>query len=87
MNGSGVGWRGLMAVTGRPSSWWGGLLAARRFARRGWWRRPPFTPRPDPALWGMRMEVAYGRRDARPTPNELRDVLRWMAAMRRWSRR
>lgn len=82
-----IGWRAVTGVLRRPVCWWPAALAARRFARRGWWHRPPFVPRPDDGVWGMRMEVAYGRHDARPSPAEVRDVLRWMGAMRRWGRR
>lgn len=77
----------LAATLTRPTTWPGALVSARRIARRGWWRRPPLLPAPDRRWWAVRMEVAYGRPDATPDPDEVRDVLRWTWRMRRWSRR
>lgn len=82
-----VPWRAIGTVLIHPSCWFGAVLSVRRLARPGWWRRAPLLPVPDGGLWGMRMEVAYGRRDARPDGAEVAEVLRWTSAMRRWSRR
>jgi hypothetical protein len=59
-----------------PSLW--GTAARQLVATspRGWWRRPPFAPRPDPAYLRFRTETAYGP-DARPAPHDLVAYLRW----------
>ena len=60
-------------------------LEATRMAPPGWWRRRPFLPLPDAALWRFRMETAYGGAgDAVPPPEDVRAFLRWCAGMRRW---
>lgn len=49
------------------------------FRRRGWHRRPPFLPLPDPTYLRWRMATAYG--DERAVP-PLEDVVRFA----RWRR-
>jgi hypothetical protein len=53
-------------------------------ARPGWWRRPPFLPRPDPDYLAFRLETMYG--GAGPGPPAGTDVvayLRWCRGYRR----
>jgi hypothetical protein len=76
----------LAALLTRPSAWWG-LLRLARLARRGWWRRPPFLPRPDPALWVWRSQVVYGRVDHLPAREELAGYVDWLGRFGRWARR
>lgn len=58
--------------------------AALALRSRGWWRRPPFLPIPDPAYWKFRMETANGGEgDQAPSPQEVREVVDWSARMRR----
>jgi hypothetical protein len=84
----GAHWAQLaLAVVRRPGAWTGALVALATAARPRWWASWPPWPVPDPDWWAMRMEVAYGRRDARPSADDLVAVLAWMAAMRRWRRR
>jgi hypothetical protein len=48
------------AVARRPSLWAEALRAMPALARRGWWRRAPFLPLPDPAYLAWRIGTAYG---------------------------
>lgn len=72
----------VRAVLVRPDLWWTALGAVRRFAAPGWWRRPPWQPRPVPDLWRFRMITAYGDADARPTPGDAVDYLEWCRELR-----
>ncbi len=65
---------GLMS---RPVLWPTALAAVGRLARPGWWHRRPFLPLPDDRWWGFRMETAYGRTDADPTPADVLAYLQW----------
>lgn len=68
----------LAAVAAHPSLWGAALSQALRLSPRGWWRRWPPRPGPDPGLWRFRMETAYGGSgDATPSGEDLRDYLRW----------
>lgn len=42
--------------------------------RRGWWRRAPFLPLPDPAHMAWRRGTAYGT----DRPTERRDLLAYL---------
>ena len=44
-------------------------------AGRGWWRRPPFLPLPDPAYARFRGVTQYGDPDREPA---IADVLVWL---------
>jgi hypothetical protein len=71
----------VLAVLPHPSLWSTGLRQARRLARPGWWRRPPFVPLPAPDYLRFRMETAYGGAgDQAPTPEDLVTYLRWCRA-------
>lgn len=68
----------LAIVLRHPPLWWVGARQARRLAPRGWWRRPPFLPLPDPDYLRFRLETAYGGAgDQRPEPADLVTYLRW----------
>lgn len=80
-----TGWFGLAArLTGRallnPLVALDLLTLAWAFRRRGWWRRAPFLPLPDPAYLEWRLHTAYG---AEPQLPPMEDVLRFA----RWRRR
>ncbi|HEX4492599.1 MAG TPA: hypothetical protein VH914_15430 [Acidimicrobiia bacterium] len=65
-----------------PSVWG---VAARQLVATSpahWWRRAPFTPRPDAAYVRFRTETAYGP-DARPGRDDLVAYLRWCKAAAR----
>ena len=68
------------AVALRPGLWPVALAQARRFAPRGWWRRPPFLPVPDRDLIRFRAATMYGRPDAPVEPDDLVRWLRWCRA-------
>ncbi len=53
------------------------LGTAWAFRRRGWWRRPPFLPLPDPAYLRWRMYTAYGHEDAVPPADDVIRFARW----------
>ncbi len=50
----------LRHVAIRPALWPTALRQAFRFARPGWWGRPPFLPTPDRATLRFRLETQYG---------------------------
>jgi len=78
------GWvRASLAVARRPSLWPTALRQARRLARRGWWRRPPFLPLPDRAYLRFRLETQYGASDTAPDPQDLVAYLGWCRAQDR----
>ena len=53
----------VAAVAVRPSLWFTALRVGVRMVPRGWWHRPPFLPRPDPAYVGFRAVTQYGDAD------------------------
>jgi hypothetical protein len=53
------------------------VRVAWRFRRRGWYRRFPFLPLPDPTYLRWRMYTAYGAEDAVPPPADVERFARW----------
>ena len=53
------------------------LSAAWRLRRRGWWRRFPYLPVPDPRYWEFRVATATGERDGVLDPQEVVAAARW----------
>ena len=72
-----------LAVAARPSLWAVALRQARRLAPPGWWRRPPFVPRPDRGYLRFRLETQYGDADAPASGADLVAYLRWCRAQDR----
>lgn len=73
--------RAVLAVVVRPSLWWTALRVGLRLAPRGWWRRPPHLPLPDPEYLRFRMVTAYGGEGDTPAdPGDLVTYLRWCKA-------
>jgi hypothetical protein len=66
----------LARVLLRPGLWGVALRQLVATSPPGWWRRAPFTPRPDRAYLRFRAETAYGP-DARPGRDDLVAYLRW----------
>ena len=62
-----------------PSVWGVALRQLAATSPPHWWRRAPFTPRPDGAYVRFRTETAYGP-DARPRAGDLVAYLRWCKA-------
>lgn len=71
--------RAVFAIVGRPGLWPTALRQLVRASRPGWWRRPPFLPRPDPAYLRFRLETQYGS-DGAPAPDDLVTYLEWCRA-------
>jgi hypothetical protein len=75
------GWvAAVVAVAARPVLWPAALRLVVHLAPRGWWRRPPFVPRPDPAYLEFRMVTAFGPEGRTPPAPELVSYLRWLRA-------
>lgn len=74
----------LAAVAFRPALWVTAVVEARRMVPRGWWRRAPFLPVPDPALIAFRAETQYGDPAHRFEPG---DVVLWLKWCRTENRR
>ena len=53
------------------------LRTAWAFRRRGWWRGPPFRPRPDRTYLGWRMYTAYADESAVPPADDVVRFARW----------
>jgi hypothetical protein len=73
------------AVLSRPGLWPTALRQARRLVAPGWWRRPPFLPRPDPEYLRFRLETQYGA-GGRFEPADVVAYLEWCRAMERDTR-
>ncbi len=81
---SATGWgRVALAVAARPWLWPVAAAQVFRLARRGWWRRPPFLPLPDPEYLRFRIQTAYGGSAPELDRVEVDDVLTYL----RWCRR
>ena len=52
-------------------------------APRGWWRRPPFLPRPAEGWMAFRAETLEGSGGSGPSASEFAEFLRWARAERR----
>jgi len=76
-----TGWlaRAALALARRPGLWLTALTQLLRLAPRGWWRRRPFLPLPDPAYLRFRLQTQYG--DDRPAePGDVITYLHWCRA-------
>lgn len=71
-----------LAVAVRPWLWATALGAVFAFARRGWWRRPPFLPLPDPEVVAWRVTTAYGQSDMTLVEDDLVSYLHWRRRVR-----
>jgi hypothetical protein len=69
------------AVARRPRLWGAAARQAWRLAPKGWWRRRPFLPMPDPAYLRFRLETQYG--DAGRSANAA-DVVAYLDWCRRF---
>lgn len=73
----------MVAVAVRPRLWPVAVVQVFRLARRGWWRRPPFLPLPDPEYLRFRIQTAYGGSAPALARVGVDDVLTYL----RWCRR
>ena len=70
----------VVAVLRHPSLWSTAIRQVFRLAPRGWWRRFPFLPLPDPAYMKFRLVTAYGGDGSDPRPEDLLTYLHWCKA-------
>lgn len=77
----------LGAVLLRPALWLTAIVALKRFAPDGWYRRPPFLPLPDPQLLRFRATTQYGDPEAPIAAHDLVVWLRWCKSENRRQRR
>lgn len=75
--------KALAAVVAHPSLAPEALRQLLAVAPRGWWRRPPFLPRPAEGWMAFRAETLGGSPLAQPTAGEFADFLVWSRAQRR----
>jgi hypothetical protein len=66
-----------VAIARRPSLWATALVQARRTARPGWWRRPPFLPVPGGDYLRFRTITQYGDPDHPPVSADVLNYLSW----------
>ncbi len=79
-------WRALLAVARRPRLWAEAGRALLAVVPSGWWRRPPYLPRREPAHRAWRLETAYGRADAPLRGEDVVAFLQWRRRLRKASR-
>lgn len=60
----------------RPGLWATAVAQGLRMTRRGWWRRAPFLPLPDPDYVRFRLQTAYGT-SGEPSAEDVIAYLRW----------
>jgi hypothetical protein len=69
--------RAALAVARRPALWGVAVVQLVRLAPRGWWRRWPPVPAPDPAYLRFRLQTQYGDPDRAPEPADVVAYLQW----------
>ncbi len=75
---SGITWPMVAAVAIRPRLWSTAVKAGIELAPKGWWKRKPFLPLPDPEWTHFRAVTAYGGDGSLPMrPHELITWLDW----------
>ena len=75
--------RTVVAVLARPWLWPVAVRQVGALAAPGWWRRPPFLPRPDPAYLEFRLQTMYGDGHHPVVPADVVAYLRWCRRHRR----
>ena len=73
----------LVALVARPGLWATALSQLGRMAARGWWRRWPPLPVPDPRYLAFRLQTQYGDASQPPHPDDLVAYLEWCRRSRR----
>lgn len=71
------------ALAARPWLWPTAVVQLVRLAPRGWWRRWPPFPRPDPGYLRFRVQTAYGDPDRDPEAADVVTYLAWCRSLRR----
>lgn len=78
MWGSGAVW----SVLRRPRLWGEAVRTVGALAPRGWWRRAPYLPKPDPSYLEWRRETAYGSAAEAMTGEDVVAYLEWRRRFR-----
>lgn len=73
----------VAAVLRHPTLWGTAARAVVRLAARGWWRRWPPVPMPDPAYVEWRRQTAYGDLEARAGADDLVSYLEFCRSLGR----
>lgn len=69
--------RAAVEVLRRPALWGVALAQLVRLAPRGWWRRWPPLPSPDPSYLRFRLQTQYGDPSREPEPADVVAYLKW----------
>ncbi|MDQ1445735.1 MAG: hypothetical protein QOI20_2199 [Acidimicrobiaceae bacterium] len=75
-----------LAVLTRPRLWGTAVVQVGLLAPRGWWRRRPYLPTPDPAYLAFRLQTMYGDPGHQPEPADVVTYLEWCRSMHRLAR-
>jgi hypothetical protein len=78
--------RAVVGIATHPSLWLTAVVQLLRCSPQGWWRRPPFLPRPDGAYTEFRLTTQYGAATD-PDPADLLTYLSWCRDESRGRRR
>ena len=74
------------AVVRHPSLWPTAVVQVFRLAPRGWWRRRPYLPVPDPDYLRFRLQTQYGDAEHAPEPGDVVAYLKWCRGYARIAR-
>lgn len=69
--------RAAVEVLRRPALWGVAIAQLVRLAPRGWWRRWPPLPSPDPSYLRFRLQTQYGDAAREPEPADVVAYLQW----------
>ena len=72
--------RACLALLRRPDLLAVAVRQGASLARRGWWRRPPFLPVPEPGYLAFRLQTMYGDPERPLDPDDLVVYLSWCRA-------
>lgn len=74
------------AVIRRPDLWVTAGRAGLSMAGRGWWRKPPFLPRPDEGWLRFRLATAYGGDGTLSSDSAFQpdDLITWLEWRKEW---
>jgi hypothetical protein len=72
----------VMAVVLRPKLWMVAVVQLFALAPRGWWRRRPYLPAPDPEFLRFRLQTMYGDPTHEPEPADAVAYLEWCRRFR-----
>ncbi|MDP8959244.1 MAG: hypothetical protein M3N51_08615 [Actinomycetota bacterium] len=73
----------MRAIVGHPKLWVEALRAVASMSPDGWWRHPPFLPRPHPGYLAWRLVTAYGSPEAPLLGHDVIEYLEWRRRQRR----